>query len=92
MLFSINNNYSQTVYMRLSYTFFFHLCNDSDGFPGAEEEEEEEEAAAAAGPPGMTLIALATCCVELTPLVPHVETPPSPAPPTGEPKVVGITV
>jgi hypothetical protein len=66
--------------MRLS---FFHLCNDSDGFPGAE---------AAAGPAAMALIALATCCVELTPLVPHVETPPSPAPPTGEPKAVGITV
>jgi hypothetical protein len=41
----------------------------------------------------MALTALATCCVELTPpvTVPHVETPPSPAPPTGEPRVVGIT-
>lgn len=62
------------------YTFF-HLCNDRDGFTGAE----------AAGPPGMVLTALPTCCVELTPPVPHVETTPSPAPPTGEPKVVGIT-
>ena len=38
----------------------------------------------------MVLTALPTCCVELTPPAPHVETPPSPAPPTGEPKVVGI--
>jgi hypothetical protein len=34
--------------------------------------------------------ALATCCVEPTPPVPHVGTPASPAPPTGGLKVVGI--
>lgn len=60
---------------------FIHLCNDRDGFPGAEGD----------GPPGMELTALPTCCVEPTLPVPHVGTPPSPALPTGEPKVVGIT-
>jgi hypothetical protein len=77
--------YKQTTTARLCTSeiihIFFHLCNDRDGFPGAEE----------TGLPGMALTALATCCVELTPAATHVETPPSVAPPTGEPKVVGIT-
>jgi len=81
MLFSINKLLTARLCACDIINIFLHLCNDRDGFPGVE----------AAGLPGMALTALPTCCVVLTPPVPHVETPPSATPPTGEPKVVGIT-